>query len=47
MTNQKELATAALMLLQRVDLKGSEVGAFVQISNWLSEMADPKEEAPK
>lgn len=34
--NETQMASLALRLLERVDLKGSEVPAFVAISNWLN-----------
>lgn len=42
MENTKELATAALTLLERADLKGSEMKAYVAVYNWLYPMTQEK-----
>ena len=39
--DEQQLAAATLELLKRVDLKGAEVGAFVEINNWLQTKTQP------
>ena len=34
--NESELAKLAFEFLKRVDLKGSEVPAYVEVNNWLT-----------
>jgi len=38
----KDIATAALQLLERVDLKGSEVGVFLEVNKLPGELANEK-----
>jgi hypothetical protein len=42
MNNEQQLAKITLELLKRVDLKGEEVPAYVQVVNWLDTIANPK-----
>lgn len=35
-----DLAALALQLIERVDLKGSEVPSFVAVSNWLTAICE-------
>ena len=39
--NESELAKLALEMLKRVDLKGSEVPAYVEVNNWLNSKVHP------
>jgi hypothetical protein len=43
---QKEVATNALVFLQRATLQGTEVPAFIAVMQALNELANPQEEAP-
>lgn len=47
MPTEKELAKLALALLQRAELKGQEVQAYVAVSNWLASMAEDTPEVPE
>lgn len=44
--DEKKLANQALALLQRAQLTGAEVGAWVEVHNWLMSIRDgkPREE---
>jgi hypothetical protein len=46
---EKQMAQTALEFMKRVDLKGSEVGPFVAVSQWLMGYSEPvvHDEAPK
>ena len=41
-----QMAHLTLQMLKRVELKGSEVPAFVEINNWLQAMVPPMSPAP-
>ena len=48
MNNDAQLAQVALQLLDRVQLQGNEVNAFVQVQVWLRQMQQPQAvEAPE
>lgn len=40
MENSKEIAHVALKMLERVDLKGSEVGVFLEVNKMLGKIYD-------
>ena len=43
--NEMKLARAALTLIERADLKGAEVGGYVNVKKWLESIVQDNEQA--